>query len=133
MDSSDIIEIGEDGTFEIPKPTKKPVKMQTEIFIEKVKPNKEAEKELQQPTSVLDSISSGEYKIFRSKSTGMVDVIVHLQEDENLKEVNVSQYAILIDLQGGKDLQIPLPFQVASNTAESTMYQKYITIRVKAL
>ena len=135
MDSSDIIEIGEDGTFEIPitKNVKSLDKVDTSVA-EKTKckdfslPDVAAEQ-----NSVLDYVGPGEFKIFRNQSSGTVYGLVCLQDDECVKSVSISQNSILIELIGNKKTEIPLSVPVNASTAVSKQFRKYITVQVKCL
>ena len=135
MDSSDIIEIGEDGTFEIPitKNVKSLDKVDTSVA-EKTKckdfslPDVAAEQ-----NSVLDYVGPGEFKIFRNQSSGTVYALVCLQDDECVKSVSISQNSILIELIGNKKTEIPLSVPVNASTAVSKQFRKYITVQVKCL
>ena len=124
----DIIEIGEDGTFEIP--TTQAAKPAESVHVEKAKFL--IEKEQVQP-SVLDIIGAGEFKVFRNQSTSTIYVLVCLQDNEAMKTVSVSQNAVRIELEDNKELVIALPSPVNASTAKSTVFKKYLTIEVSCI
>lgn len=137
MDTDEVIEIGEDGQFEIPK---------SKITVKNIYTNHTTTREKisleESPvvnvlevkeTSLLDSVSAGEYKIFRNKVTAMINIIICLKDDEQLKLLNVAQNAVYVELENGKELHIPLSLPVISSTALSKVFQKYITIQIGCL
>jgi|Transcript_21695 hypothetical protein len=127
MSDSDIIEIGADGTFEIPKSVINNQRFD-DSFLDKVHHTDSSSAE--KKSSVFDTIVQGEYKVFRNQSKGIMNVIICLQDNEQIKAVLVSQNEILIDLEGGKELRIPLPYPVEEKTATSKTFQKYLCIQV---
>jgi hypothetical protein len=127
MSDSDIIEIGADGTFEIPKSVINNQRFD-DSFLDKVHHTDSSS--AQEKSSVFDTIAQGEYKVFRNQSKGIVNVIICLQDNEQIKAVLVSQNEILIDLDGGKELRIPLPYPVEEKTATSKTFQEYLCIQV---
>ena len=135
MESSDVIEIGEDGTFEIPM-TRAAKPTTDSINVEKAKFSLPevimVEQDTRQP-SVLDIIGAGEYKVFRNKSTTTIYVLVCLHDNESMKAVSVSQNAVLINLEGEKQLEIPLPSPVNASTAISKVFKKYVTVQVSCI
>ena len=95
---SDIIEIGEDGTFEIPETSSKI------FFSEKLKtPETTAEftgKEnisTEKDHTILNNLSAGEYKVLQDKLSRKISVILCLHEGEIFKSARISQNAISID------------------------------------
>ena len=135
MESSDVIEIGEDGTFEIPM-TRAAKPTTDSINVEKAKFSLPevimVEQDTRQP-SVLDIIGAGEYKVFRNKSTTTIYVLVCLHDNESMKAVSVSQNAVLINLEGEKQLEIPLPSPVNASSAISKVFKKYVTVQVSCI
>ena len=137
-DLSDIIEVGEDGTFEIPETASKKI-----FYSEKVKTSETFEELTQETTnennytaqdhSILKSLSVGEYKVFRDRSSGKVSVILCLHEGEVFQSIRISQNAISVDLEGNKHIYIPLPSPVDSGSAISKSYKNYVTIQVNNL
>jgi hypothetical protein len=137
-DSSDIIEVGEDGTFEIPETVTKKF-----LHAEKLKTS-EAHEEVIGKTanennstghdhSILKSLSAGEYKVLRDPSSGKVNAILCLHNKEVSKSIRISQNAISVDLEGNNHIYIPLPSPVDTASATSKSYKNYITIQVNSL
>jgi hypothetical protein len=129
MNDSDIIEIGADGTFEIPKSVINNQRFD-DPFLDKVHHSDSSSADRVEKSSVFDTIVQGEYKVFRNQSKGIMNIIICLQDNEQIKAVLVSQNAILVDLEGGKELRIPLPYPVEEKTATSKTFQKYLCIQV---
>ena len=137
-DPSDIIEIGEDGTFEIPETasikipySEKPKTSETheELVGESAIDNNSAALD----DSILKSLSSGEYKVLLDRSSGKVSVILCLHEEEVFQSIRISQNAISVDLEFNKHIYIPLPSPVDTDSATSKSYKNYVTIQVKNL
>jgi hypothetical protein len=137
-DSSDIIEVGEDGTFEIPETVSNKF-----LYAEKLKTS-EAQEEVigntanennstGQNHSILKSLSAGEYKVLRDPSSGKVNVILCLHDKEVFKSIRISQNSISVDLEGNNHIYIPLPSPVDTATATSKSYKNYVTIHVNSL
>ena len=137
-DSSDIIEVGEDGTFEIPEPVSNKF-----LYAEKLKTS-EAHEEIIGNTanennstgddnSILKSVSAGEYKVLRNPSSGKVSVILCLHDKEVFQSIRISQNAISVDLEGNNHIYIPLPSPVDTTTATSESYKNYVSIQVNSL
>ena len=137
-DPSDIIEIGEDGTFEIPETASikipysekmKASETQNELGGEIAKDNNSVAID----HSILESLSSGEYKVLLDRSSGKVSVILCLHEEEVFQSIRISQNAISVDLECNKHIYIPLPSPVDTGSATSKSYKNYVTIQVNNL
>lgn len=137
-DPSDIIEVGEDGTFEIPETVSNRF-----LYAEKLKTS-EAHEEIIGNTanennsaghdhSILKSLSAGEYKVLRDPSSGKVNAILCLHDKEVFQSIRISQKAISVDLEGNNHIYIPLPSPVDTATATSKSYKNYVTIQVNSL
>lgn len=133
MDSSDIIEIGEDGTFEIPQTRKQSIPnvqfSHAEKTVQTVPVTDHEDKHL----SVLESIYPGEYKLFRNHASGALNLILHLKDNETVKSVDVSRKSVLIQIDGCKQLSIPLPVLVDVSSAVSKSFEKYVTVQMKCI
>jgi hypothetical protein len=114
MDSSDIIEIGEDGTFEIPQTRTQSI------------PNAQFshQEDTLQTFPVCDQ---------KEKHLTVLELILHLKDKEIVKSVDVSRDSILFQIDGSKQLSVPLPVLVDVSTAISKSFQKYVTVQMKCL
>ena len=139
MESSDVIEIGEDGTFEIPisqsgkPPSSKADKLtldRSQIF-SIAEPN-QADLSVNNTFS-LSAVGPGEYKVFRNKAAGTIYALIRLRDHELLSVLKISQNTILIDLDSNKQLVIPLPCSVNSKTAISKSFDKYLTVEMTCI
>jgi hypothetical protein len=133
MDSSDIIEIGEDGTFEIPQTRTQNIPnaqfSHQEDTLQTFPVCDQKEKHL----NALESIYPGEYKLFRNHASGALNLILHLKDDEIVKSVDVSRDSVIFQIDGSKQLSVPLPVLVDVSTAISKSFQKYVTVQMKCL
>ena len=136
MDSSDVIEIGEDGTFEIPitqsakASSSKADKLTPQIF--SIAEPKPADLSVNN-TFALSALGPGEFKVFRNKAAGTIYALIRLRDNELLSVLKISQNAILIDLNCNKQLEIPLPCLVNSKTAISKSFDKYLTVEMTCI
>jgi hypothetical protein len=133
MDSSDIIEIGEDGTFEIPQTRTQSIP-NTQFFhqgetLQNFPVSGQKEKHL----TVLESIYPGEFKVFRNHASGALNLILHLKDNEIVKSVDVSRNIVLFQIDESKQLSVPLPVLVDVSSAISKSFQKYVTVQMKCL
>lgn len=137
-DSSDIIEVGEDGTFEIPETISRKFlyaeKLRTSEALEEIIGNTAKENNsTEHDHSILKSLSSGEYKVLRDPSSGKVNVILCLHDKEVFESIRISQNAVSVHLEGNNHIYIPLPSPVDTATATSKSYKNYVTIQVNSL
>lgn len=139
MDTCDVIEIGEDGTFEIPisLSAKQSSSKSDKTFLDESLAFSNAESRTadfnKEGLSTLNSVGPGEYKVFRNKATGTIYVLICLQDNEFVSVVNVSRNAIMIDLGCNGQLDLPLPCSVDSGTAISKSFNKYITVEMTCI
>ena len=133
MDSSDIIEIGEDGTFEIPQTRTQSVPIARFSHQEENVQNVSASDQTEKHLTVLESIYPGEYKLFLNHASGALNLILHLKDNEIVKSVDVSRNTVLFQIDGSKQLSVPLPVSVDVSSATSKSFQKYVTVQMKCL
>lgn len=132
MDSSDIIEIGEDGTFEIPESRSQKCFSSAQIsHREETIPTFPVSDEEVKHLTALESIYPGEYKVFCNHATGAVNLLLHLKDNEIVKSADVSRNAVLFHIDGNKQLNIPLPVSVDISSAMSKSFKQYVTVQMK--
>ena len=163
MKDEEILELGADGTFSIPSPSKKatikeakplqqptktvpppskPAAVTTPKAPETVKapeppPKKETVKvpEPQKTKTndvhdLLNSVSPGEYKVYRDGST--INVIVCLQDEQKVTSMSMTdnQIRLLISDTIPKELVVPLPMSVNPQTASCRTFKSFVTLQV---
>lgn len=133
MDSSDIIEIGEDGTFEIPQTRTQIIPNAQYSYEEKIVQIIPVTDQKDKHLSVLESIYPGEYKLYRNYASGALNLILHSKHNETVESVNVSRNCVLVKIDGAKQLSIPLPVLVDVSSAVSKSFEKYVTVEMKCL
>jgi hypothetical protein len=135
-DDNDIIELGEDGTFEIPSPPKPSLLSRQR---DNLQPEPEPQPENEDSAGstgattaidVLESLGSGEYKIFKNSTKRTIDVIVRLPDGESSNGIFAASNLLTIQLVGGKSISIELPDKVLPTTAASKFFQTFITTRI---
>lgn len=125
----DILEVGEDGAFEIV--TTKTVK-QAEV----VHPNYEVtyasddEEDVQQQNhEALQTLQAGEYRIYRS--AGFIYVIVRLPEGEQTTSVGVQSQILKVHTESGNTLNVPLKEcgQINTKDGRCTIWKDFLTVK----
>lgn len=106
--SDDIIEVGEDGTFNIPSPTKP--SPQVPKMIEPTEEEIESALAELRSKNIYDSMSPGDYKIFEDKSSLLlvvklaaeeVALKVHLGDSKDFKILTSANKIYTVDLPKG--------------------------------
>jgi sarcosine oxidase gamma subunit len=148
MADDDVLELGADGTFEIPSPKKKPKPAPEPKVVTKVcnktddsaattkapsvTVNKSEAVAVSTPKkSVLDDIGPGEFKVYRAKDNKALHVIVRVEEGQTAEKVEISENKLYIGIKGAnKEIVVDLPQNVRPETASSKTYKDYVTIEV---
>ena len=123
MSESDetIIEIGNDGQFDIPSlPTLELPSPLSFKFVEKLK-----ELELSSnSTNPFDSISPGEYQIYQQVDN-TIKILIHIENP--ISNIRIGKRILVVD-SGSKKFHIDLPVDVSDKNAECRSYHHYIVI-----
>lgn len=104
VEDDDVIELGEDGTFDItlPKKTKSNVNATKVVETKQTTPIIRNDKVEQTnpnilPDELLNSVPIGEYKVFTSPNSKESFLIIHLQSSEVPKQVRLVNHEIKIE------------------------------------
>ena len=155
MKDEEILELGSDGTFSIPSPTKKatlkeaipvpsqPTKSAPPPSKAAVTPKATVEPKVtetvkapepQKPKTndvhdLLNSVSPGEYKVYRDGST--INVIVCLSDEQKVTSMSMTdkQIRLLISDTIPKELIVPLPMSVSPQTAVCRTFKSFVTLQ----
>jgi hypothetical protein len=117
---SDIIEIGEDGTFELPSPVRETVLAQRRDFDD----NAEIATHHDVP-SVID-LEAGEYRVYKDKN-GNLDVVVRLFTKEQVKSVHFDESQLYIE-SGLQTISVPL--LRAPKSASAKNWEDFLVTKV---
>jgi hypothetical protein len=148
MADDEVLELGADGTFEIPSPVKKAKPVSVPKVVTKIddKTDDSGAKATvssgnvkkddvatvcTQKLSVLDDIGPGEFKIYQAKDKKTLHVIVRLEDGQTTEKVEISENKLYIGIKGAsKEIVVELPQNVRPDTASSQTYKDYVTIEV---
>lgn len=124
--SDDIIELGEDGSFDI---STTPVKQQAvqHLDYEQFDWEKAAQ---ETNSSVISSLTANEYAVYRDESKFVI--ILRLPEGTSMKEVVYTSSELTVRLQGQDGpVRIDLPdnVEIQENSLESKHFKDLVTIR----
>ena len=130
--TEEIIEIGFDGSFNIPSPSKKERKISEIAMIEPTEEEIEAKiAEITKNTS-FDSMKSGDYKIYQENNQSLI-ILIYLCTDEkpinalindtNILKVKISESRLL-------SIELPNNVKISKNSLKCTYYQQYFTAKV---
>jgi hypothetical protein len=125
-ESEDIIELGEDGSFEIPSTA---AKQRTQNFSELIQPVYDSE--CQTKISLLSSVEPGGFKIFCNQRERKLEIIVRLTADTSVSNQYLSADVMTVELSNQKTLSIMLPQMVKPPTATSKSFEDYIVTLVE--
>ena len=97
--SNDIIEVGDDGIFDMPihQLTTEPTRSKT-VF-----------KSAKKPTNIFDSIVEGEYKIYKKKDN---KVVILLHSNSTVTTIRLNNNLIIVECMTKESYTIKLPFKV---------------------
>ena len=131
----DIIEIGDDGIFEIPSPTRIPITFDTDQnendFIESNSPSFS----IPEPPDtylkkIIDTLQPGEYKILESSNDNMIVVILMLFEGEIVENCKAFKSHVEISTNKIRKLSVDIP-ECNIYSATSASYNNIIYIQIK--
>lgn len=110
MSDDDVIELGEDGAFDIPVSVQAPKFTKIAIVEEDsdddlVYPDPPAENSFN--SSIIDSLSAREYKLFKSGNT--LFLILKLHDDELVKTVSLLGHQLRIVSTASEESKIDIP------------------------
>lgn len=125
----EILEIGEDGGFEIvsTKSVKQVEVAQPDYTSHKV--TLDDEDELSAKQELLDSLNAGEYKVY--KAEGFLYAIVKLQDGENVERVGTIAQEVFIKTDTTKKYVVPLENSISidAKSGKCTTWKGYVTVR----
>ena len=129
--TDDVIELGEDGSFDISTPPK--IKKQRE---QQKQQQQQQEEQINSFNSqnipseeILNLVSKGEYKIFSSKNSKEIFLIIHLEEDERIQKVYLKDDQIIIELNENSFTIDISNLSIDKTTIHSTQWKDYLTFK----
>lgn len=127
----DILEVGEDGVFEIT--STKPVKQAPVVQPDYTNVTFEDEEETENREEVLNNINPGEYKVF--KADGHIFILIKLQEDDAVQKVSATGQELTVQTVENNKLVVSLKNVDAINpkTGTCTTWKDYVTIKYAIL
>ena len=121
--NDDVIEIGADGTFDIPSPEKPAV-----VLSRSVEPSKAQTFDSQ---DILKLVGSGEYKLFGSSESNEMCLVINLEGYSMYTDVKVAVNEIVISFEDRKDLKVDLSdFDIDTGSVLATSWRHYLTFRL---
>lgn len=131
----DVIEIGEDGSFDISTPpkiikqNKQQIKQSETQSTLKKNNNNNSNSIL--PEEILNLVPIGEYKIFTTPSSKELFLIIHLQSDEKPQKVYLKDENLLvIEIKDDYSLTVDLSsLHIDKTSIHSTIWQNFLTFR----
>jgi hypothetical protein len=122
----DILEVGEDGAFEI---VTQPVKQPAVALPNYDMKYNDEEDVAAENEEMLDTINPGEFKIY--KSNGFVFVLVKLHAGEEISKAGCAAQEVQISTQSGKKYSVSLKDvgTIDMNSGKCTVWKDYVTIR----
>lgn len=146
MNNDEILELGEDGSFEITStlPVKQDIANQQEILytsihIDEVEDdNDEKCIEKQHHQELLTNMKAGEYKIYKENNNSGIFIIVKLCENDNVTKVGYLDKEIYIHTKLDSKYIVTLKEITISNHIDTksgtcSTYQEYVTINYNLL
>ena len=97
--SNDIIEVGDDGVFDIP----------IHQIVTEPTHSKTVLKSATKPTNIFDSIVEGEYKIYKKKDN---KILILLHSNSTVTTIRLNNNLIIVECINKESYTIKLPFKV---------------------
>jgi hypothetical protein len=128
MNDDDVIELGADGSFDIPSPEKPaPAMVAVSSSTRKASLAKPANIPAQE---ILGLVDAGEYKMFSNAGSKEVHLVINLEGFPNFTDVKVSCSDIVIGFQNEKSLKVSIAdYNIDSSTVLATSWNHYLTFR----
>jgi hypothetical protein len=118
MDDIEVIELGEDGSFEIPVSN---VNRHVNKYLDEMKPEDDMsiypDVKYLNELSLKEIVKAGEYKIY--KNDNKLFIIVRLQSNENLKDVKLNNFIFTLSTDLSKTYKITVPTEVKINPSSA--------------
>ena len=122
---NDVIEIGDDGVFEIP--VVKPLKKVDSVILNR---NIASQNQAKLPLNILKTIPQGEYRAWKCSNNTLL-IIVHFDVDISAKSVRMNSEFLLIETNTDEVIKIPFVHKVEPNKSmQLKIYQNYLAITV---
>ena len=127
MSDDDIIEIGEDGSFDIKPsaPVKQPARKEIDYS------NYDwTQLEKQQNLDLLQSLQANEYALYK-KEDGLYWLIFKLHREVGVSEVLLAgnEIRLILSTEQKVDIELPKNVQINANSAQSKHFKDYVTIQ----
>lgn len=133
MDEDDVIEIGEDGCFELPSPSVSSTGVVNSLG------SKEESEDSNLKNSSIQSIfaklQDNQYRIYKTGGTGLV---VIMKVTTGIKLIRVGKKLLVVETTTPQEskhqfLKIPLPFDIQTNSenVECKYFESFIIISLK--
>ena len=140
----EILELGEDGSFEIPSPTRLKIEEDSDDEVENCnikertifKEDKECvlgfvENPTQSFKELIADLTPGSFKIMDSKNSGSIIVLIAFEEKEKATKVYVSNTKVEVKSSKERTFTVDLPIEVEPKTATSATFENFIYVNAK--
>ena len=120
--ADEILEIGEDGSFEIPTPKAVPPSITLECAAtvsESIAEN-----------LVFQRINTGEYKIIK-EDPNKLNVILCLEDGTYATRFRLNESSLIIEIIDGRKIQIDLPMKILPSKSQAKAFSKYLVIKLE--
>ena len=128
-DADEILEIGEDGTFDIPL---KPVVVKhTPVFV--APSHAEPDNNVSEPeanTNFFLQLVSGEYKIVRENDRN-INVVICIEKGVAAEKFRLNSNLLVVDLSDGRKMKIDIPVEVSPTSATAKSFGEYVVVKME--
>mmetsp|Transcript_1696 Transcript_1696/g.2674 ORF Transcript_1696/g.2674 Transcript_1696/m.2674 type:complete len:137 (+) Transcript_1696:70-480(+) len=127
----DVIEIGEDGAFDIPSPEKVAPKVQPAHVSSKVKvESSNVDTDTISSEQILETVPKGEYKVFSNEKSREVHIVLHLLNEEAPSDIKLLSNELRVSFSEAKSFVIDVSsLGVDPTSAHATHWKDFLSFR----
>mmetsp|Transcript_5337 Transcript_5337/g.5500 ORF Transcript_5337/g.5500 Transcript_5337/m.5500 type:complete len:138 (+) Transcript_5337:216-629(+) len=132
MDDSDVIEIGEEGAFDIP--TTKSYsnggdRLEESSFNHLTSGITSDQYEIGVQREILSDMKEGQYKVFRKPNASNITVVIKLKESAQVSQLLVGMKHIEVKTNHSTTMRVDLPnFDIDFQTASASSWNEFLSV-----
>ena len=127
---AEILELCDDGSFEIPSPVREKLAAETE-FEEIPEASFKMETFTRTFKDLISEIAPGGYKVRESGNSNLVTVVIMMQDGEKVETCKVQRNGIEVSTDQNRLYSVSVPIAIRPQSSTSSSFENFLYVQMK--